>query len=330
MEVEITKRCSHAFMELPHVKTLGPRQSLSAIELGERRSDTTSSSWGGTYRCGAHPGVGEPARAAMYQPCYAARSAGGDGLCPAGRGRRGRSPASCLAKAGAISRRMFALPRLHRTGIEPYRALFLAALHDRSSTQEHGVCLFIDWDTGGLGVYAVDFADGNARILTSSFNRRSARWRWERRSPARAPAGSHAGRARLWAIWGRGGRVSSRREDLLRRFWLADRERFGARSRRCARRASPAGALPDHARCALCAVSAGLAMAVDALDAAVNHCDAPLRVVGRARRPAGTSFRAPCAGHAAIFRCIWRQGRVFRGRRRLAVAEEHLGTKGTV
>ncbi|HPT99560.1 MAG TPA: hypothetical protein PLU39_16995, partial [Armatimonadota bacterium] len=131
-------------------------------------------------------------------------------------------------------------------------------------------------------------------------------------------------RARLLAAGG----------DLLRRFWLADRERFGCAIPPVPRgRALARGAVLSITRDALFAqCRLALAMAVDALDAAVNHCDAPLRVVvsGEAARwhEFQSAVRRTC-GDLPVHLAPRPESFAARGAA-LAVAEEHLGTKGTV
>jgi len=268
--------------------------------------------------------------AAEWETAFARLAAGGAGAVAGIVSREGE---------GDLQEGMFDLPRLvHRTGIEPYRALFLAALHDRIlDRQEHGVCLFIDWDTGGLGVYAVDFADGNARLLNSSFHPAlctAALGEAVARHvllPAAMPGG-----ARLWCDLEaeERARLLAAGGDLLRRFWLADRERFGCAIPPVPRgRALARGAVLSITRDALFAqCRLALAMAVDALDAAVNHCAAPLRVVvsGEAARwhEFQSAVRRTC-GDLPVHLAPRPESFAARGAA-LAVAEEHLGTKGTV
>lgn len=290
--------------------------------------------------------LGEPARAAMYQPllrravaaewetAFARLAAGGAGAVAGIVSREGE---------GDLQEGMFALPRLvHRTGIEPYRALFLAALHDRIlDRQEHGVCLFIDWDTGGLGVYAVDFADGNARILTSSFQPAICTVALGEAVarhvllPAAMPGG-----ASLWNDLESEERARLRGagEGLLRRCWLGSRERFVCAIPPVPRgRALARGAVLSITREALFAqCRLALATAVDALSGALetvmSRCDTPLRVVvsGEAARwhEFQSAVRRTC-GDLPVHLAPRPESFAARGAA-LAVAEEHLGTKGTV
>jgi hypothetical protein len=286
--------------------------------------------------------AGKPARAAVYQPLLR-RAVAAEWETAFARLAAGGAEAN----VGIVSREgecdlqegRFGLPRLaRRIGIEPYRALFLAALHDRIlDRQEHGVCLFIDWDTGGLGVYAVDFADGNARLLNSSFQPAICTVALGEAVarhvllPAAMPGG-----ASLWNDLESEERARLRGagEGLLRRCWLGSRERFVCAIPPVPRgRALARGAVLSITREALFAqCRLALAMAVDALDAAVNHCDAPLRVVvsGEAARwhEFQTAARRACAD---LPMCLPPRPESFAARgAALAVAEEHLGTKGTV